>query len=79
MTTNTAPPTTGYAPVHGLRMYQEIHGTGRPLVLLHGGLLTVDLSFGAVIPTLAATQQVIAVELQGHGHTAGTRHHPSIR
>ena len=51
-------------------MYYEIHGTGRPLVLLHGGLLTVELSFGALIPALSQTHQVIAAELQGHGRTA---------
>jgi pimeloyl-ACP methyl ester carboxylesterase len=62
--------TTGYASVNGLEMYYEIHGTGRPLVLLHGGVLTIDLSFAAVLPALAETRQVIAVELQGHGHTA---------
>ncbi|HEV7887659.1 MAG TPA: alpha/beta fold hydrolase, partial [Acidimicrobiales bacterium] len=42
----------------------------RPLVLLHGGLLTIDLTFGSMIPSLAKDYQVIAVELQGHGHTA---------
>ncbi|MFC4942500.1 alpha/beta fold hydrolase [Pseudonocardia sp. GCM10023141] len=63
---------TGYAPVNGLQMYYEIHGTGRPLVLLHGGVLTIDLSFGSLIPALSATHQVIAVELQGHGRTADT-------
>jgi pimeloyl-ACP methyl ester carboxylesterase len=54
-----------YATVNGLKMYYEIHGTGRPLVLLHG-------AFGrtTVYPTLAKNRQVIAVELQGHGHTA---------
>jgi pimeloyl-ACP methyl ester carboxylesterase len=62
--------TQGYAPVNGLRMYYEVHGTGRPLVLLHGGLLNIDLSFGAVWPDLAADRQVIATELQGHGRTA---------
>ena len=62
--------TQGYAPVNGLRMYYEVHGTGRPLVLLHGGLLTVDLAFGAILPDLAADRQVIAPELQGHGRTA---------
>ena len=62
--------TTGYAPVNGLRMYYEVHGTGRPLVLLHGGLLTIDLSFGEICPELAAGHQVIATELQGHGRTA---------
>ena len=59
--------TQGYAPVNGLRMYYEVHGTGRPLVLLHGGLLTIDLSFGAIWPELAGDRQVIATELQGHG------------
>ena len=59
-----------YAPVNGLQLYYEIHGSGRPLVLLHGGLLTIDLNFGSMLAPLAATRQVIAVELQGHGHTA---------
>ena len=62
--------TTGYAPVNGLRMYYEVHGTGRPLVLLHGGLMTIDLSFGDIWPELATDRQVIATELQGHGRTA---------
>src|SRR5438552_894247 len=58
-----------YAPVNGLEMYYEVHGTGKPLVLLHGGLGTVDM-FAQLLPALAETRQVIAVELQGHGHTA---------
>jgi pimeloyl-ACP methyl ester carboxylesterase len=61
-----------YAPVNGLRLYYEIHGSGRPLVLLHGGLLTIDLNFGALLEPLAVNRQVIAVETQGHGHTADT-------
>jgi len=61
-----------YAPVHGLQLYYEIHGSGKPLVLLHGGLLTIDLNFGPLLQPLAASRQVIAVELQGHGHTADT-------
>ena len=61
-----------YAPVNGLQLYYEIHGSGRPLVLLHGGLLTIDLNFGPLLGPLAAGRQVIAVELQGHGHTADT-------
>jgi pimeloyl-ACP methyl ester carboxylesterase len=61
---------SGYAPVNGLSMYYEIHGTGRPLVLLHGGLHTIDLSFGLVLPGLVGSRQAIGVELQGHGHTA---------
>lgn len=63
---------SGYAPVNGLNMYYEIHGTGRPVILIHGGLQTIDLSFGRVLPGLAASRQAIGVELQGHGHTADT-------
>jgi pimeloyl-ACP methyl ester carboxylesterase len=61
-----------YAPVNGLQLYYEKRGSGRALVLLHGGLLTIDLSFGPLLEPLAASRQVIAVELQGHGHTADT-------
>lgn len=61
-----------YAPVNGLQLYYEIRGSGRPLVLLHGGLLTIELSFGPLLDPLAASRQVIAVEFQGHGHTADT-------
>ena len=61
----------GYADVNGLHMYYERHGeAGTPLVLLHGGMLTIDLNFAGLIPTLAGDHQVIAVELQGHGRTA---------
>jgi len=78
MTTDIGVPATGCAPVHGLRMFYEIHGEGHPLVLLHGGLLTVQLSFGAFLPALAARNQVIAVELQGHGRTADSERELSI-
>lgn len=59
-----------YAPVNGLRMYYEIHGEGKPLVLLHGGGSTIQTTFGKMLPLLAKTRQVIAIEQQGHGHTA---------
>ena len=59
-----------YASVNGLKMYYEIHGAGRPLVLLHGALMTIETSFGKVLPTLAKTRQVIVIEQQGHGRTA---------
>ena len=62
-------PQTGYAPVNGLQMYYEIHGNGEPLVLLHGAFGAIDL-WGPILTTLAENHQVIAVELQGHGHTA---------
>ncbi|HKC37043.1 MAG TPA: alpha/beta hydrolase, partial [Chitinophagaceae bacterium] len=61
---------TGYAPVNGLKMYYEVHGTGKPLVLLHGAFNTINMAFGQLIPELSKNRQVIAVELQGHGHTA---------
>jgi pimeloyl-ACP methyl ester carboxylesterase len=51
-------------------MYYEIYGSGQPLVLLHGNLSTIGTSFGQMIPLLAATRRVIAIEQQGHGHTA---------
>ena len=66
----TSTPQTGYAPVNGLKMYYEIHGTGQPLVLLHGAFSAIGTSFGAVLPELARSRQVIAVELQAHGRTA---------
>jgi pimeloyl-ACP methyl ester carboxylesterase len=58
-----------YAEVNGLRMYYEVHGTGRPLVLLHGAYQTID-TIGPILPGLAETRRVIAPELQGHGRTA---------
>jgi pimeloyl-ACP methyl ester carboxylesterase len=58
-----------YASVNGLDIYYEIHGTGQPLILLYGGLGGISM-FGEVLPLLANTQQVIAVDLQAHGHTA---------
>jgi pimeloyl-ACP methyl ester carboxylesterase len=61
---------SGYAPVNGLKMYYEIHGEGQPLVLLHGNLSAIGTSFGALLPALAQTRQVIAVEQQAHGRTA---------
>jgi pimeloyl-ACP methyl ester carboxylesterase len=67
--TNT-PAQTGYASVNGLNLYYEIHGTGgQPLVLLHGAYMSID-AFGTLLPSLAATRQVIAAEMQGHGRTA---------
>ena len=64
-----APATGDYAEVNGLEMYYEVHGTGRPLVVLHGAYMTID-SMGSILPSLAETRQVIGVELQAHGHTA---------
>jgi pimeloyl-ACP methyl ester carboxylesterase len=60
----------GYASVNGLKMYYEIHGTGTPLVLIHGGGSTIQTTYGRVLHSFAKTHKVIAVELQAHGHTA---------
>ena len=66
----TDAPQTGYAPVNGMRMYYELHGSGGvPLLLLHGGLFDIDLQFGPLLPGLAATRRVIATDFQGHGRT----------
>jgi pimeloyl-ACP methyl ester carboxylesterase len=60
---------SGYASVNGLEMYYEIHGSGPPLVLLHGALMTIE-NFGELVPSLAKTRQVVAIEQQAHGRTA---------
>ncbi|MFZ1678108.1 MAG: alpha/beta hydrolase [Saprospiraceae bacterium] len=73
MTTNNQTPldsTNGYASVNGLKMYYEIHGTGTPLVLIHGGGSTLQTTFGRVLNDFAKSHKVIAVEMQAHGHTA---------
>lgn len=63
-------PTTGYAPVNGLKMYYEVHGSGDPVVLLHGAFMTITNNWTRWIDELAKTRKVIAVEMQGHGRTA---------
>jgi pimeloyl-ACP methyl ester carboxylesterase len=59
-----------YATVNGLKLYYELHGTGTPLVLIHGGGSTIESNFARILPALARTHQVIAIETQSHGHTA---------
>lgn len=58
-----------HADVNGIHLYYETHGSGRPLILLHGGLGSGEM-FAPILPTLAAAHQVVAVDLQGHGRTA---------
>ena len=72
MTANTVTPQGkgSYAHVNGINMYYEIHGSGHPLVLIHGGGSTIQTTFGTILPLLAKTHKVIAVELQAHGHTS---------
>lgn len=71
-TANPEPYDRGYAPVNGIRMYYEQYGLrdGVPLVLLHGGGSTIDVTFGRVLPFLARDRRVIALEEQGHGRTS---------
>src|SRR6476646_4982882 len=63
-------PTTGYAPVNGLKMYYEIHGSGEPVVLLHGAFMAISGDWNEFVGELSKTRKVIAVEMQGHGRTA---------
>jgi pimeloyl-ACP methyl ester carboxylesterase len=63
-------PTVGYAPVNGLKMYYEVHGSGDPVVLLHGAYMTIPGNWTGWIGELSKTRKVIAVEMQGHGRTA---------
>jgi pimeloyl-ACP methyl ester carboxylesterase len=67
--TATTPGRTGLAPVNGLELYYEVHGDGEPLVLIHGGLGSVEM-FAPVLPAFSAGRRVIAVDLRGHGRTA---------
>lgn len=62
-------PITGYAPVNGLKMYYEVHGSGEPLVLLHGAFMTITNNWPDWIVELSKTRKVIAIEMQGHGRT----------
>jgi pimeloyl-ACP methyl ester carboxylesterase len=63
------PSNRGYAPVNGIKVYYEVYGEGRPLVLLHGAFYTIDMNWGELIPELSKTRKVIAIEMQGHGHS----------
>jgi pimeloyl-ACP methyl ester carboxylesterase len=69
VTTTETKGTGAYADVNGIHLYYESHGSGRPLILLHGGLMSGE-TFGPVLPTLSRHHQVIVVDLQGHGRTA---------
>ncbi len=63
-------PTTGYAPVNGVKMYYEVHSSGEPVVLLHGAFMTITNNWTGWIGELSKTRKVIAIEMQGHGRTA---------
>jgi pimeloyl-ACP methyl ester carboxylesterase len=70
-------PTIGYAPVNGLNMYYEVHGSGEPVVLLHGAFMTIPINWGGWIDELSKSRKVIAVEMQGHGRTADIPREPT--
>src|SRR6185312_9568000 len=63
------PSNSGYAPVNGIKVYYEVYGEGTPIVLLHGAFYTIDMNWSGLIPELSKTRKVIAIEMQGHGHT----------
>ena len=63
------PAASGYAPVNGIKVYYEVYGEGKPLVLLHGAFMTIEMNWGQLIPELSKTRKVIAIEMQRHGHT----------
>lgn len=61
---------SGYSDVNGIKMYYEIYGQGKPIVLIHGGGSTIQTNFGKLIPLLSKHRKVIAIELQAHGRTS---------
>jgi pimeloyl-ACP methyl ester carboxylesterase len=63
------PAESGYADVNGLRMYYEVHGSGQPIVLVHGSFMNIPMNWAHVIPTLSQSRKVIVAEMQGHGRT----------
>jgi pimeloyl-ACP methyl ester carboxylesterase len=69
VTTTPKPAKSGHVQANGIDYYYEIHGSGEPLLLLHGGLGSIDMFGSSLLPALAKTRQVIAVDLQGHGRT----------
>lgn len=66
---NLQPTDSGYAVVNGLKMYYEVYGNGKPLVLLHGSFMSIPLNWSHIIPLLSKDRKVIVTELQGHGRT----------
>lgn len=63
------PISSGYAPANGTKVYYEVYGEGKPIILLHGAYYTIEMNWGQLIPELAKARKVIAIELQGHGRT----------
>lgn len=63
------PSDSGYVPVNDTKVYYEIYGEGKPIILLHGAFYTIEMNWGELIPELSKTRKVIAIEFQGHGHS----------
>ena len=72
------PMNSGYAPANGIKVYYEVYGEGKPVILLHGAFYTIDMNWGELIPELSKTRKVIAIEMQGHGHTPYSERELSI-
>src|SRR5690606_31286902 len=66
---NLQPADSGYADVNGLKMYYEVYGDGKPVILLHGSFMNIPLNWSHIIPPLAKDRKVIVPEMQGHGRT----------
>ncbi len=60
---------SGYVPANGISVYYEVYGNGNPIILLHGAFYTIEMNWGELIPELSKTRKVIAIEMQGHGHS----------
>jgi len=65
----TTPAQSGYAPVNGIKVYYEVYGEGKPLILLHGAFYTIEMNWSQLIPELSKSRKVIAIEFQSHGHS----------
>src|ERR1700716_1254739 len=63
------PADSGYVSINGIKVYYEVYGEGKPIVLLHGAFWNIQMNWGQLIPELSKTRKVIAIEMQGHGHT----------
>lgn len=63
------PASSGYATANGMKVYYEIYGEGKPIILLHGAFYTIEMNWGQLIPELSKTRKVVAIEFQSHGHT----------
>lgn len=63
------PSASGFAPANGIKVYYEVYGEGKPLILLHGAFFTIGMNWSALLPELSKNHKVIALEMQGHGHT----------